>query len=214
MSLNPDSPLGKILTKLLDLLVLQLYFILTSIPVVTIGAGLTAMFSVCRKMHTDAVTSVTKTYFTEFRASFKKSTVAWLILGFAAALLAMSASYYYHMAGIFRLVPLVIACLGLVLAYIEFLYVFPLSAWFDNSLKAHFRNAPVLALLHFKTTLLTTLLYAFVFLLVVPLLPITALIAFSGSAFYASMLMGKVFAQYDPAAALDSEAPDEGDDED
>ena len=50
MSLNIDSPLGKILTKLLDLVVLQVLFVVTSIPVVTIGAGFSAMFAVCRKL--------------------------------------------------------------------------------------------------------------------------------------------------------------------
>ncbi len=205
MSLRPDSPLGKILTKLLELAVLQLYFILTSIPVFTIGAGLTAMFSVCRKMQRDDFTSVTKVYFLEFKSSFGKSTAAWLILGAAGVLLGISISYYYHMAGALRIVPMVIACLLLVIVYIEFLYVFPLLAWFDNSLSGHFKNAPVLAVLHLKSTLLITALYAFVFLLMVPLLPVTLLITFSGSAFYATLLITKVFASYDPEAALPKE---------
>ena len=208
MSLNPDSPLGKILTKLLDLVVLQLYFVLTSIPVFTIGAGLTAMFSVCRKLQQDAVISVTKTYFVEFKASFGKSTLAWLVVAVAAALLGISVSYYYHAAGSFWILFLVLACLLLVLVFIEFLYVFPLIAWFDNSLSAHFKNAPLLAVFHLKTTLLVTALYAFVFLLVVRILPITLFIAFSGSAFYASLMFTKVFAVYDPAAAPAEELSD------
>lgn len=208
MFLNPDSPLGKILTKLLDLVVLQFYFILTSIPVVTIGAGLTAMFSVCRKLQRDSVTSVTKAYFSEFKACFGKSTRAWLIVAPAAALLGMSISYYYHASGFFWIFLLVIACLLLALVYIAFLYVFPLIAWFDNSLSAHFKNALVLAMLHLKTTLLATALYAFVFLLAVPVLPITLFIAFSGSAFYASLMFTKVFAKYDPEAAPPEELPD------
>jgi len=201
MSLRSESPLGKILTRLLELAVLQLYFVLTSIPVFTIGAGLTAMFSVCRKMQYDDFTSVTRVYFREFGASFGKSTAAWLILGSAGALLGISISYYYHLAGALRIVPLVIACLLLAIVYIEFLYVFPLLAWFDNSLSGHFKNAPVLAVLHLRSTLLITALYAFVFLLVVRVLPVTLLIAFSGSAFYATLLLGKVFASHDPEAA-------------
>lgn len=208
MSLNPDSPLGKVLTKLLDLVVLQLYFILTSIPVFTIGAGLTAMFSVCRKLQQDSATSITKLYFSEFKACFGKSTRAWVVVVPAASLLGISISYYYHTAGTFWILLLVIACLLLALVYIEFLYVFPLIAWFDNILSAHFKNALVLSILHLKTTLLVTALYAFVFLLAVPVLPITLFIAFSGCAFYASLMFTKVFAKYAPAVAPQEELPD------
>ena len=80
MSLNANSPLGKILTKLLDLVILQLLFLVTSIPVFTIGAGLSAMFAVCRKLRQEDVVPVTKTYFREFKACFGKATAAWVIL--------------------------------------------------------------------------------------------------------------------------------------
>lgn len=212
MSLNANSPLGKILSKLLDLVILQLFFLVTSIPVFTIGAGLSAMFAVCRKIQQDSVTSVVKLYFSEFRSCFKKSTVAWLIVAIAGALLGMSISYYYHASGAFHLIPLVIACALAVIVYVEFLFVFPLIAWFDNDLFSHFKNAPVLAVFHFKTTLLLTALYAFVFLLAVPILPITFFIAFSGSALYATLLLTKVFVQHDPSAAPPEQTEEEEED--
>lgn len=211
MSLNIDSPLGKILTKLLDLVVLQVLFVVTSIPVVTIGAGLSAMFAVCRKLRQEDVVPVTKTYFREFKACFGKATASWLILAPAAALLGISISYYYHAALALRIVPLVIAGVLLVLVWLAFVYVFPLIAWFDNGLRAHFRNAFVLSICHFWTTVVVTLLYAFVFLLAVPLLPIVLLIAFSGSAFYAGLCFEKVFAKYDPSAA--PPAPESGEEQ-
>ena len=208
MLLHPDRPPGKILTGLLDLLVLQLCFLLTSIPVFTIGAGLTAMFSVCRKLQQNSVGSIIKTYFSEFKAGFGKSTLSWFLITVPAVLLAMAVSYYYRMEGILWLAFLIIGCILLLLVCMAFVYVFPLIAWFDNSLRGHFRNALMLAVFHIKTTVLVILLYLFVFLVVVPVLPVTLFIAFSGSAFYANLLFTKVFAKHEPAAAPPESIPE------
>lgn len=209
MFMHSGAPLGKFLSKLLDLFLLQIFFLLTSIPVVTIGAGLTAMFTVCRKIQDEEQTSVAREYFSAFRSGFRQSTAAWLIVALAAALLANAIGYYYQLSSDMRLLPLVIAALLLVIDGGMFLYLFPLMAWFDNGLKQHFRNAATLAVYHWKTTLLVALLYAFVFLLVVPLVKPTALIALSGSALYGNMLLRKVFARYDSAADADTAEPDE-----
>lgn len=205
MSFHPDSLLGRVLTRLLDLFILEVLFLLTSIPVITIGAGITAMFSVCRKLQSESISSVTRAYFAEFRGSFWKSTGAWAVITVGAALLGISISYFRRGSGL-SIIPLTAAWGLLVLVYIEFLYVFPLIAWFDNRLFSHFLNGPVLAILQIKTTLLATALYAFVIFLVVPILPITLLIAFSATVYYASLLFSKAFSKYD-AAAL----PGEGD---
>lgn len=194
------SPFGKILSKLLDLFLLQIYFLITSVPVFTIGAGLTAMFSVCRRIQDEEQTAVTREYFTAFRASFGQATAAWLTIGCAGALLGISVGYYYSLEGTARLLPMGVACLLLVIDAALFIYLFPLMAWFGNSLKQHFRNAAVLAVYHWKTTLLVASLYAFTFLLVIRVIPFLSLIAISGCTFYANLLLRKVFAQHDSAA--------------
>lgn len=195
------SPLGKNLSKLLDLFLLQIYFLITSIPVFTIGAGLTAMFSVCRRIQNEDQTAVTREYFTAFKASFGQATVAWMAISCAGALLGISFSYYHRLETTARLFPMGLACLLLVVDAALFIYLFALMAWFDNSLKQHFRNAAVLAVYHWKTTLLVASLYAFTFLLVIRVIPFLSLIAISGCTFYASMLLRKVFAQHSNIAA-------------
>lgn len=208
MSFYPDSVLGRILTRLLDLFILEVLFLLTSIPVITIGAGLTAMFSVCRKLQNESVSSVTKAYFAEFRESFWKSTGAWVVITVGAFLLGISINYFGRGSGL-SIVPLTVAWGLLVLVYIEFLYVFPLIAWFDNRLFSHFLNGPVLAIFQIKTTLLVTALYAFVIFLVVPILPITLLIAFSATVYYASLLFSRAFSKYNAATLPAEEDSDE-----
>lgn len=194
---STSSPLGKFLSKLLDLFLLQIYFLLTSIPVFTIGAGLTAMFTVCRRIQDEEHVSVTGQYFSAFKVSFRQSTAAWLLMGLSGALLVLSVRYYSQLESTWRVLPIGVACLLLVIDIALFIYFFPLTAWFDNSLKQHFRNAAVLAVYHWKTTLLTALLYAFVFLAAVRAVPFLLLISVSGCAFYANMLLRNVFVQHD-----------------
>ncbi len=207
MFMQSGAPLGKFLSKLLDLFVLQVLFLVTSIPVFTIGAGLTAVFSVCRRIQDEEQTSVTREYFSAFKSGFRKSTAAWLIVAVAAILLVNAIGYYNQLDSQTRLIPMGIACLLLAMDGGMFVYLFPLMAWFDNGLKQHFRNGATLALYHWKTTLLVVGLYAFVFLLVVPIVKPVALIGVSGSAFYANMLLRKVFARYDSGAATDPGEP-------
>ena len=41
-----DSPLGQLLTKITDLLILNLCFLICCLPIFTIGASLTALYSI------------------------------------------------------------------------------------------------------------------------------------------------------------------------
>ena len=77
---SPDSKLFSILTWLADLLVLNLLFLLTSIPLVTVGASLTALYTVVFRIGTPEEGSVVRAYFEAFKSNFKNSTVIWLIL--------------------------------------------------------------------------------------------------------------------------------------
>jgi len=50
---NLDSPLMRFMTKLADLMILNLLFLITCIPVITIGAAWTSLYYVTLKMVKD-----------------------------------------------------------------------------------------------------------------------------------------------------------------
>lgn len=68
-----------IMDKLGDLFYLNIYFFITCIPIVTIGASITALYTVTNKMVTDDEPPVKQEYFRAFKANFKQSTIIWLI---------------------------------------------------------------------------------------------------------------------------------------
>ena len=58
---------------------MNIYFVLTSIPIVTIGASFTALYTVTNKMVNDDEGPVKDEYFKAFKSNFKQSTIIWLI---------------------------------------------------------------------------------------------------------------------------------------
>ena len=74
-----DNPVMRFLGKLFDLMYLNLLFLLCSIPIVTIGASLTAMYSVALKMVKNEETYIGKDFFKSFRMNFKQGTIIWIL---------------------------------------------------------------------------------------------------------------------------------------
>ena len=80
MRINLDSPIIHGLTVLYDVLVTTLLFILCCIPVVTIGAALTAMQATMMSIAADSCSGVLGRFFGSFKENFKLSTLLWLPL--------------------------------------------------------------------------------------------------------------------------------------
>ena len=68
------------LNRFADLMILNLLFLLTSIPIFTIGASLTALYSVCFHLGTDREGSTFRDYFAAFKENFRQATALFLLL--------------------------------------------------------------------------------------------------------------------------------------
>ena len=87
---NPDSKFTHFTNKFSDLITLNLWFVLTSLPLITIGASATAMHYVLLRIYRDELEySITKNYFRAFRENFRQATAIWIIyIAFGAVLFA------------------------------------------------------------------------------------------------------------------------------
>lgn len=70
-----DSPVFQLLSRLLDLIVLNLLFLLCSLPVVTIGAAQAGMMTAARALQQDE--PVYRAFFRGFRSGFVRITLIW-----------------------------------------------------------------------------------------------------------------------------------------
>lgn len=77
---NIDSPIMSGLNKLADLIWLNILAFFCCIPIVTVGASITALNYVALKMVRDEEGYVTKEYFKSFKQNFKQATIIWLIM--------------------------------------------------------------------------------------------------------------------------------------
>ncbi len=77
------------LSRLADMMILNILTLLLCIPVVTAGASLTAMYYVELKWARKEEGYVVKPFFREFKANFKQATGEWLIMLAVIAVLAL-----------------------------------------------------------------------------------------------------------------------------
>ena len=133
-----NGPLMIALGKLADIVICNLMFCLFSLPVVTIGASLAALFTCMQRLVSDEERDegmIIRDFWRAFRQNFKQATLLWLVCLLAIAFLT---AYYYVTAGMGGLagrVYQVTFYLLLLLFLFGFLYIFPLQARYQCFLK-------------------------------------------------------------------------------
>lgn len=152
---SADSVLMRGLTRLADVMILNLIFIATSLPVVTLGASLTALNFTAMRIATGECNAVTGDYFRSFRRNFRQATVIGLLL---ALLIAVLAAWYVVVTNLAfgPLAELILLAIWYVLAFnfaAAVLFVFPYLASFEGRTRDVLRNARLLSWKHPLTTL-------------------------------------------------------------
>ena len=207
LNLNSDSGIMGVLAKITDVMLLQFMFILTSLPIFTIGAGLSALFATTRKLKHDSVTSTIRTYFVQFKANFKQGTILWIIFLLAGGLLYFDISYYtVQERTALNTVMLAAAYILAIVIYLIAVYAFPLAAWFENSVKAQLKNALLMSVSHFLTTLLVTAVYVVFVIMAIAVTPLFVFVGFSGAIYISGWLIARVLSKH--AAGLEPEPDD------
>lgn len=147
-----DSPLFRGLSKLADIMILNIIFIICCIPIVTIGASITAMSYVTLKMKDGEEGYIIRSFFKSFKQNFKQATIIWLILLFLAVFMVVDFLIIGSMEGTMAMTMKVLVGMGGLILLMVFIYVFPLQARFYNSIKATIQNAILLSIANFPKT--------------------------------------------------------------
>ena len=206
---SADSDLMRGLTKLADVMILNFLFIVTSLPVVTLGASLTALNFTAMRIGTGECVSVSADYFRSFRRNFRQATLIGLILALLAGVLAA----WYVVLTTFALDPvveLILFAIWYLLAFnlaIMAMFVFPYHAMFEGRTRDVFRNARLMSWRHPLTSLATLALIALCVTATV-FYPQAAgygllwlLVGFAGIAVINGLLFTRVFSTYIAASA-------------
>ena len=168
-----------------ELLKLNLLFLLSCVPIVTIPAALTAMHRITSVMVRDENHFLWPDYWKAFRRDFWKSLAGGVILAAVLVLFTLSTVFYYNLMQVTRfsvLLAALAACVLLLTLCVSF-YFFPMLAMVDLPLGALLRNSLALVLRNIWKSLLALVYFVVLIGLGVGLLPYSfifvALIMFS-----------------------------------
>ncbi len=149
-----DSPFYRFASRLSDILILNLLWILCSIPIVTIGAATTAMYYVNLKMVKDEEVYIVRSFFKAFKDNLKQSTIMWLIFLFAGGVLVTDYYYLFQIATKSNIILKGITVLATILYLFSILYAFVLQARYENPIKRTIFNSIIISIRYFKRTLI------------------------------------------------------------
>lgn len=152
-----DSKLWKFFDYAGDLVMLNLLFVLTSLPVVTIGASITAMDAVLFKMKEKRVDDVRKEYFRDWKANFKNGTVIWLFLVSFLLFCAMNFRIAAQADPDNRTKMFLIIGAALPVIVMTALYSFAMLARFENDLFTTVSKAFVIGIMSLPYTIVVLL---------------------------------------------------------
>ncbi len=202
---NLDNPVMQGLSRLADMMILNLLVLLLCIPVVTAGAALSSMYYVELKWVRKEEGYVVKPFFREFKGNFLQATAEWLMMLAVLAVFALDFWMFRQAPDTF---PKVIKYLVVVVAVTLFFllqWVFPLQSHFINKVKTTIKNSLLFAIAHFPRTLgigavwLVSFALLAVSMLFIPILfPLMLLFGFTAPGYLTCALVNKPFTRFEP----------------
>lgn len=201
-----ENKFWRAMSKLADLVGLNLLFILCSLPVITFGASASAFYSMLMKIAEETEPYIVRGFFKAFKENFKKATIIWVIMFLAGAFLVFDAYLVTTVKDVFP------AFLRYIIYAITFVYalmlsfVFALQAKFENTVGGTIKNSLLMGIGHFIPWGITIVLvtYSPLLLFIIRLdfifytLPLLVLCGFGVIGYLNSKCFLKVFKRYMP----------------
>ena len=145
---DPDTPLGRLLAAIAELAILNLMWVICSLPIVTVGAATTGLYRGCLGMVRDSGEKPWRLFLREFKASFRRSTLLWLMLLAALLLIGADLAIFSLWALPGKPLLLLVFLLSLLSWLVIASYAFPLTAQFDNNIRNTLKNAAIFGFGH------------------------------------------------------------------
>lgn len=213
---NMDNGFFRALGRLADLMILNLLFIVCSLPIFTIGASTTAMYYVTLKMAENEEGYIARGFWKSFKQNFRQATIIWLILLFIGIVLLLDLFILNNSTGQMADVLRIIIIATFIFYLILTMYVFPTLARFYNSIRQTMKNAFIMAVANLPRTVA-------VFVITVGSVMLTflntytlwygsliwVLAGFAAVAYANSFFLKKVFARYIPKDDEEGANPDD-----
>lgn len=204
---NLENPFFQFMSRVCDMIILNLLFIICCIPVVTIGASLCALHQTMQDILYEVETGYIKRFFHAFKINFKQGTILWLVT--LVVIASLGCDYIIitgYCTGVLATVLYVLLAVLAVLVVAVVGYMFPLIVRYNNTMRQHLYNAIILSIIKLPKTIGIVALIVLPFLLAVfalntfvSTLVFWVIIGFSFEAFLASSLVKPIFRELEQA---------------
>ena len=149
-----DNVVMRAMGKIADMICLNVLWLICCIPVITIGASTTALYTVMLRLVKDEEGYIFRGFFKAFKSNLRKSTVIWIILLLLGIVWTVDFRVACMIPGTAGVIfSAVFMALGFVLLSVT-AYIFPLTARYENSVKDTFKNALILSVAKLPYTVL------------------------------------------------------------
>lgn len=155
-----NSPFGRFMNRLVDVILLSLLTIICCLPIITAGAAFSALYYVLLKMVRDNDNGIIRSYFKGFKDNFLKATALWLIV--APVIVIVYLDFYLlstvamDYSDVVKILLLIIGALLLMVGN----YIFPMQAQFENTVWGTLKKAFILSVMNLPKSLIMLLIMA------------------------------------------------------
>ena len=189
------------LTKMADLMWINILTLVLCFPIITMGAALTAKDYMSYKLLKNEDTGTTKGYFRSFKQNFKQATVIWLIMLVVIVLGIFDVFFALGLEGDGTQIVRAVMFAFLFFIYIGCIMIFPVLARFDNTVKGTIKSGLHMTVAILPRAILMGILYLIPVAILLfigiesPLIPIVIMFGISGPGYLSAMLYRKAFEQ-------------------
>lgn len=203
--MNTDSRIMNFLNRLGDMFILNIIYLASCVPIVTIGTATTALYYNTLKMAENRESYVWRDYWKSFRQNFRQATVIWIILLAVICILGIDSILIGGMSkALGSVTALIVIVLGIFLIMAG-VYLFPVLARFDNTVKNTMKNALIMSIRHLPSTLIIVVLHGLPLMLSLVSVQVfvkgvfvVLLFTVSILAYFQSKLFSRIFSNYYP----------------
>lgn len=194
-----DNGFFRFMGKIFDMILLDIITLIMCIPIVTIGPAVTALYYVSMKTVRDEEGYVFRSYFKSFKQNFKQGFLLEIIAAACTALLYVDlrVTYNWMLQDTNILIKLLFyAIVGFaLLTIVTVVYIFPVLAQFENSIKRILINSVMMAVRHLPNSILMVVITAGAGVLIY-IYPIAVFFVIGAAAFINSIILRRIFDNY------------------
>lgn len=203
--LDPENPVMEFITRIVYSVYLNILWFICCIPIVTAGASTTALFYVTLKMVKKEEGNITSQFFRAFKENFAFSTKVWLIMLGTGIVLGVDGFVLYHMRfeNWFWTVLTAVFMVVIVAYAIIAMYIFPLMAHFENTIRMMFFNSIMIGMRFLLCTALMAVIYFVMAFIIINIFTPAVIFGEGLCAFLCSYMLSRILILCEPQENTD-----------